>query len=137
MIIEKVSCYPNEGTPEVIAGDPVDGDLVRITNGSAVIYQRYTSPPPPPTPKPIVMTDKQFRKYAATQLGSNAAVGAIWKAANASTDDDVKFALMAWTKAETFEKSEVVGLTTLLVNGSCMTSNQRLALVGPGNWPEQ
>lgn len=132
-IIEKVTCFPNKGTPDVIPGDPVAGDLVRITNGGSVVYQHYTPPQSPPAPKPIVMSDKQFRKFAAQQLGSSADVGAIWKAANDSTDSDVKFALMAWSKADTFEKSEVAALTTLLVAGGCMTANQRTDILG--NWP--
>lgn len=44
-MIERVSCFPNEGTPVVIPGEPADGDLVRVTNGSSVIYQRYTVDP--------------------------------------------------------------------------------------------
>lgn len=44
MSIVKVSCFPNQGTPEVIQGTPQDGDIVRITgsNGS-VVYERFTS----------------------------------------------------------------------------------------------
>jgi hypothetical protein len=51
-IIERVSCFPNEGEPEVIGGDPIAGDLVRITTDSGtVIYERYT-PHVPHTPDP-------------------------------------------------------------------------------------
>lgn len=49
--IVKVSCFPNEGTPEVIDGSPSAGDLVRITTPTgAVIYERYTPPSAPETP---------------------------------------------------------------------------------------
>lgn len=44
-MIEVVSCFPNEGTPKTIAGDPNPGDIVRVTTPSgAVIYERYTAP---------------------------------------------------------------------------------------------
>lgn len=51
--IEKVSRFPNEGVPEVIAGEPEAGDLVRITTASgAVIYERYTPHSDPVAPVP-------------------------------------------------------------------------------------
>lgn len=56
-MIERVSCFPNEGTPEVIPGEPQDGDIVRI-NGS--VYQRYKAPveaPPADTPMPPTLTE--------------------------------------------------------------------------------
>ena len=57
--IEKVSCFPNEGTPEVIAGNPAQGDLVRITTTTgAVIYKRYTPPQPPVIADAPVNTSK-------------------------------------------------------------------------------
>jgi len=62
-IIEKVSCFPNEGAPEVIAGDPQLGDLVRIiTPTGAVIYERYTPPaiPSPPQPKKSGLSGDEF-----------------------------------------------------------------------------
>lgn len=41
--IVKVSCFPNEGTPVVIPGDPVAGDIVRVTTSTgAVIYERFS-----------------------------------------------------------------------------------------------
>lgn len=91
--------------------------------------------PPPYVPKPITMTDKQFRKYAAQKLGSAAAVGLIYKAAAASADGDVQYAFMAWSKAQTFEKAEVEALTAVLVTAAIMTGAQRDKLIG-ANWPE-
>ena len=85
--------------------------------------------------KPIVLTDKRFRKYAAKQLGSAAAVGVIYKNASASANGDVQFAFMAWSKAQSFEKSEVETLASILVVNGVMTETQRLALIGV-NWPE-
>ncbi len=93
-----------------------------------------TNHPDPPT-RPITLTDKQFRKFAAQQLGSAAAVGAIWKAASASADGDVQFAFMAWSKAQTLEKAEVEQLSAVLVAGGCMTAQQRDKITG-ANWPE-
>lgn len=49
--IEKVTCFPNEGLPQIIAGAPQAGDLVRITTPSgAVIFERYTPLEAPPAP---------------------------------------------------------------------------------------
>lgn len=59
--IERVSCFPNEGDPEVIPGEPQDGDLVRAASddGATVVYQRYSRPQiqpesadPVPAPQP-------------------------------------------------------------------------------------
>ena len=47
-MIERVTCFPNEGTPEVVPGDPQAGDIVRI---DGKIYQRYM--PPSETPAPL------------------------------------------------------------------------------------
>jgi hypothetical protein len=133
MIIEKVTCFPNEGTPEVIPGNPQQGHLVRITTDSgAVIYERFTVQTPLPA-VPITMTDKQFRAYAAQRLGSASAVGTVWKAAKDSTDPDVQYAFMAWSKAQTYDKADVAQLCSALVP-TCMTSQQRTALLA--NWPE-
>ena len=64
--IEKISCFPNEGEPQVIAGEPAAGDLVRITTDSgAVICERYTPPvilEPPQPPAPT--TKEQLAKLA-------------------------------------------------------------------------
>lgn len=43
--MEKVSCFPNEGTPEVLAGPIVDGDIVRV--GTAYFRYKATSNPQP------------------------------------------------------------------------------------------
>ena len=96
----------------------------------------FTNPVPPPVPvTPVIMTDKQFRKYAAQKLGGAAAVGLIDIAAEASANGDVRFAYRAWTKAQTFEKDEVESLTAVLVAGNCMTNAQRNAIIGT-NWPQ-
>ena len=126
----------------VFAAAPVVAQLVDdgavhgatyLGNGS---YTNLAQPAPLPyVTKPIVMTDKQFRKYAAQKLGSEAAVGLIYKAASASADGDVQYAFMAWSKAQTFEKAEVVALTAVLVTGGIMTQAQRLTLIG-ADWPE-
>lgn len=42
MAIERVTCFPNEGTPEVIPGDPQQGDIIRIVGTQN--YQRYKAP---------------------------------------------------------------------------------------------
>jgi len=89
---------------------------------------------PAPAAKPITMTDKQFRTYAAQQLGSASTVGAVWKAAKDSTDPDVQYAFMAWSKAQTYDKTDVAQLCSALVSGNCMTPQQRTALLNA--WPE-
>ncbi|MGE3333613.1 MAG: hypothetical protein AB7I36_08215 [Rhodospirillaceae bacterium] len=61
MVIEKVSCFPHEGSPEVIPGSPADGDLVRITSAAGVAYQHYTAPSDPPPPQPRDLTFGQFQ----------------------------------------------------------------------------
>lgn len=59
--IVKVSCFPNEGTPEVIDGSPAAGDLVRITTPTgAVIYERYT-PPSDPVAAPLSWDAYDFK----------------------------------------------------------------------------
>lgn len=63
--LEKVTCFPSRGTPEVIPGDPVAGDLVRITNGSSVAYQHYTPQPLPPVPSQTEGRDLTWGEFLA------------------------------------------------------------------------
>ncbi len=70
--MERVSCFPNEGDPEVIPGEPVDGDIIRVTTGDTVLYQRYTAPveTPPPAPAPVSLTKAQFLDLYAANDGN-------------------------------------------------------------------
>lgn len=58
-LIQKVTCFPNEGAPQVIEGDPAPGDIVRITTPSGTVaYQRYT---PPELLAPLVASETDGR----------------------------------------------------------------------------
>jgi hypothetical protein len=56
-MIEVLSGFSHEGgAPLNPQREPVAGDVVQITQGGAVIEQRYTPPPPPSPPPPPQIT---------------------------------------------------------------------------------
>jgi hypothetical protein len=85
--------------------------------------------------KPVIMTDKQFRKHVQNQLGGGV-YGQAFKAASQSTNGDVLDAYAAWSKASTYEKADVAAFTAALVSDGILTAQQRTLLVGSNNWPE-
>lgn len=139
MEIVKVSCFPNEGTPQVIAGDPVTGDLVRVTDGDRVQYYRYTEIPPY-TPAPRVLTKTSFQDYCIGQLGGSttgmARFTEIMDATRDSTSGAVRFAYARYEAAQTFEKSNTAALTTIMAADDTtghLTADERTAILN--NWP--
>ncbi|CAB4165256.1 hypothetical protein UFOVP823_23 [uncultured Caudovirales phage] len=62
--MERVTCFPNEGTPEVIPGEPQLGDIVR----SGTAYFRYT-PPSEPETTPIPLSKLEFVDLAQSAGG--------------------------------------------------------------------
>jgi hypothetical protein len=128
--MERLDGFTADGFGNVIPGEIEPGDVVRV-NGAEY---RYTAPPIV-TPKPIIMTDKQFRKHVQQQLGGGV-YGQAFKAASQSNNGDVLDAYAAWSKATTYEKSEVAAFTAALVSEGILTSQQRTLLVGADNWPE-
>jgi len=135
--IEKVSCFPNEGTPEVIAGDPVDGDLVRITSGTVIIYQRYTVPVAP-TPQPRVLSKTEFNKYGWAQLGMAAFQKVIEDTRNSTgttdADYEARSAVTQYDAAITVAKSEVEAIGFKIKAAGFMTQEQFDDMTGD-NWP--
>lgn len=137
--IEKVTCFPNEGTPQVIPGDPADGDLVRVTFGKSVAYQRYTAPVPP-TPTPIILTKTAFQDYAVSQLGGGltgmARFTAIMDATRDSASGSVRFAFARYEAADRFEKTNTETLTAVMAADNTtghLTDAERTAILN--NWP--
>jgi hypothetical protein len=140
--IVKVSCFPNEGTPEVIAGEPQAGDLVRITtSGGAVIYERYTPPAAPPSPTPRVLSKTAFQDYAVTQLGGGttgmARFTEIMDATRTSESGAVRFAFSRYEAADKFEKTNTATLTAIMAADTAtvghITDDERDAILE--NWP--
>lgn len=139
--IVKVSCFPNEGTPEVIDGAPQAGDLVRITTTTgAVIYERYTPPSDPPAPAPRVLSKTAFQDYAVSQLGGipdgMARFTTIMDATRDSVNGAVRFAFARYEAAQTFEKENTAALTLIMAADSTaghLTSEERSAIID--NWP--
>lgn len=139
MIIEKVSCFPNEGSPSVIPGDPQDGDLVRVTVGSSVVYQRYAAPAAY-VPKPRTLSKTAFQDYAVSQLGGGlTGMGrftAVMDATRDSASGAVRFAFARYEAAQTFEKANTETLTAVMVADSTtghLTESERTAILD--NWP--
>jgi len=128
--MERLDGFTIDGFGNVIPGQIQPGDVVRA-NGAEY---RYT-PPPVITPKPIIMTDKQFRKFVQSKLGPGV-YGKAFRDASTSNDPDVMDAYAAWFKADTYEKADVSAMTQALQNAGIITAAQRDALVKNGNWPE-
>lgn len=137
-MIERVSCFPNEGTPVVIPGDPVTGDLVRITTDSgAVIYERYTVPSLPPDPSPRILSKTGFQDYAVSKLGGGQSgmerFTEIMDATRDSASGAVRFCFARYEAAVTFAKEQVAGFTQVMVGAGVMTSNERASILD--GWP--
>jgi len=138
--IVRVDRFPNEGSPQVIAGDPQLGDIVRITtNTGAVIYERYTPPAPPPAPGPIVLSATAFQDVCEAALGGNGVgrtrFGKVIRDMSASADDEVLSVFKRYDKSQTFERGKASALFTLLVSKSILTAQERTAILAA--WPNQ
>ena len=142
MIIEKVSCFPNEGTPQVIAGTPSAGDLVRITltkdaDGiDSVQYCRY-SPPPAPTTNPKILSKTEYQDHCFSQLGGGSTgmvrYGAIMKAARSSNNDGVVACMERYEAANSVEKANAQIFIAFLVSAAIATQQEADAVIN--NWP--
>ena len=135
--IEKVSCFPNEGTPQVIPGDPQAGDIVRITTSHGCeIYERYTPPAAPPGPQPTVLSWGALASYLIGLLGGGAtgraALGAIIKACQGSAQGADNFFAVYFTGQTTFTKAEFTGVLADVATG-VVTNGQKTAVAN--NWP--
>lgn len=130
-MIERVTCFPNEGTPEVIPGPPSPGDIVR-SDGS---YYRYTAPPGPPTPQPRVLTWGELAAYLIGLLGGGAAgraaLGAIIASCQAGTNND-KFFAVYFQGQTIFTKAEFTGVLADVSVG--IVSAPQKTAVG-NSWP--
>ena len=139
--IVRVSCFPNEGTPEVLAGDPQLGDVVRITTANgAVIYERHTPPAAPPPPRPRVLSKTGFQDYVVSQIGGGATGMArfteIMDATRDSSSGAVRYAFARYEAAQTFEKENTSALTSIMAADSetgHLTAEERTAILD--NWP--
>jgi hypothetical protein len=129
--IERLDGFTVDGFGNVIPGEPQTGDVIRVDGR---IEQRYAAPIPH-TPKPITMTDKQFRKFVQNKLGAGV-YGKAFRDASTSSDTAVMDAYAAWVKADTYDKAEVAAMTQALQDAGIITEQQRDALVKNGNWPE-
>ncbi len=149
--IVKVSCYPNEGTPQVIAGDPQAGDLVRITTASgAVIYERFTPAPSSPGTRPLVLSATGFMDAAiaglrtangSTQAAAEARFQEIIEGANnfaGSTEiaKRIRYVHERYAKATTFNKAVVVGMLALFRSAgvASLTADEETGMLAA--WPE-
>src|SRR4051812_21854629 len=134
--IDKVTCFPNEGTPQIINGTPSQGDIVRITtiNGS-VIYERYTPMPAPAAPAVVYKEVRkwEFATFASTAVGSNATFGGIVKACRDSVDNAVIGAYELFKSQSTLTYNEASALLTLLVAKSVVTAQQKTDILAA--WP--
>lgn len=149
--IVKVSCFPNEGEPQVIAGDPVLGDIVRITtNKGAVIYERYSPPPSAPTPRPVVLSATGFMDSAiqgiraansSTQAAAEARFQEIIEAAKnfagaTEVAKRVRYVHERYAKATTFNRAVVGGMLALFraAGVASITAGEEAGILAA--WPE-
>lgn len=140
--IVKVSCFPSDGTPQVLDGNPEAGDIVRITTaGGSVVYERFTPQPQSPSARPVILSKTAFQDYAVAQLGGGttgmARFTAIMDATRDSQSGAVRFAFARYEAAQTFEKTNTATLTGVMAadsTGGHITTEERTAILD--NWPE-
>lgn len=86
---------------------------------------------------PAVLSKTAFQDYAVSQLGGGATGMArfvtVMDATKVSESAAVRFAFARYEAASVFEKSNTALLTTVMVNGGCMTPAERTDLID--NWP--
>lgn len=142
MEIVKVSCFPNEGAPQVLPGDPDAGDIVRITTaGGSVVYERFTPRPQPASPSPRILSKTAFQDHAVAQLGGGLTGMARFTEIMDSTRDSqsgaVRFAYARYQAALTLEKENTASLTAVMAADTQtghLTTDERAAILD--NWPE-
>jgi hypothetical protein len=133
--MEKVLCFPNEGTPVVLAGPIEQGDIVRVGTS----YFRYKAPREI-APTPRVLSKTAFQDYAVGQLGGiptgMARFTEIMDATRDSPSGAVRFAFARYEAAVTFEKENTAALTAIMAadsNAGHITADERTAIIE--NWP--
>jgi hypothetical protein len=139
-MLEKVSCFPNEGTPAVIAGAPQDGDLVRIVGTQQ--YYRYLTPAVAVPSAPRVFDWAGMNAYLVGLLGGGdagtAALQALLEAARdrvgTTANDKLTRYFYTWFLGSTsFTKADTAARLVALVATSVVTQNQANAVAT--NWP--
>lgn len=142
--IVKVDTIPAKTNPvegidySVLAGDPAQGDKVRITTQSgAVVFEGcYTPPAAPVGPQPKVLAWGELALYLIGLLGGGAtgraALGAIIGSCQASAQGADKFFAVYFQGQTTFTKAEftavLAGVSTAIVSGAAKNSVSN-------NWP--
>lgn len=127
--MERVTCFPNEGTPQVIPGAPQEGDIIRTPDGD---YFRYYAPVEP-TPVPVVLDDLEFLRHAASQLSPSRVVE-IEEAFRDSANKELRYAWKEYDKAKSFTKDKVTEFLSAGSEAGILTAQERNLVLD--NWPE-
>lgn len=87
---------------------------------------------------PLTLSKTAFQDYAVSQLGGipdgMARFITIMESTKVSASAAVRFAYARYEAATTFEKTNTAAITQVMVDGGCMTSQERTDILD--NWPE-
>ncbi len=137
-IIQKISGW---GGP-VVSGNPVDGDLVRVTYDNGCIAEHRYTTPSTNTSKPSVLSSTGFDDYCASQLGGGSAGYArlqeILEAAkgfvgNSQTARQVRYSVGRFERARDINKTVVATFLGILLTAGLITAQENDNIIN--NWP--
>lgn len=136
--VEKVTCFPNEGTPVVIPGVPGYMDIVRVI-GTGKYYRYNPDALVPTSPPDAELNRKQLRALIIAAFGGNGAATAKLQTyidvavANVGTtqaDKNMRYALESLRTDDRFAKDEA----TQLMLGMQFSAQDRNAVLTA--WPK-
>lgn len=134
MSMERLDGFTADGHGNVIPGDIVDGDVVRIDGHTE---KRYYAPVAP-TPQPMLLSKTAFQDLSVAHLGAGMTGMARFQAimdACAGGSGAIKFCFSRYEAAQTFEKTQVANFTAIMVAAAIMTQAEADAILN--NWPTQ
>lgn len=111
--LERVTCFPQDGTPQVIPGQPQYMDIVRVIGTGK--YYHFVPDPGPSAPVDRELSRKALRAVIVTAFGGNGAGSAKLQTyidaavANVGTtqaDKNMRYALETLRTEDVFTKTE-------------------------------
>ena len=139
--IAKIDAMPSvvnatEGVDyNILDGEPVLGDAVRITTLTGMVFfEGHYTPKAVPEPSPVVLSDLEFIRHAAANIaGGGGRVTTIIEGFRDHSSPDLRYAYQEYDKATVFTKKVVSEFLTAGVAGGILSEAERAAVLD--GWP--